>query len=169
MQSTFLPEESGLGIPIFVVMSSVELRERWVARLITESNRNIIEAGGDLNSYSDREKEVMLKGFTDEAFSKYPEMKDYKVRALEDDGVTPVAIFGDEATVIYEYEPIPIPCVAYTWDLSAILPAREVTLDYNGCTGLPVSVVDTAGALGPIYSFSASNTPVVSDGVLAVV
>jgi hypothetical protein len=168
MGSTFIPESGGPENPSFIVMSYVALRETWISRLITESNRNIINAGGDPNSYSEREKGVMMQGFIDAATSKFPETRDYKVRAYEDDGLTPVAVFGDEATVIEEFEdPTPITCLNYNWDLRRVTPSSTVvTLDYSDCEGIPVTISDTAAVLGPLYNFSASASllPTASDG-----
>lgn len=169
MSSTFIPESGGPENPSFIVMSYVALREAWISRLITESNRNILNADGDPNSYSEREKEVMMQGFIDAAASKFPETKDYKVRAYEDDGITPVAIFGDEATVIEEFEdPAPPTMFKYNWDLRRVTPSSTVvTLNYVDWDGTPVTITNTVALLGPIHSFSTSVVPpIVSAGSL---
>lgn len=166
MKPTFLPEIDGPNQQIFVIVSAGTMRELWATRIRNTIFNGIIAAGGDPNKISEKERVEIEKSFLEEATNKFPENANYLVRALEDDGVTPVAIFGEEATVIKEIEVVvPPTCFQYRWFLNRIKPnTKVVTLQYKDCDNLPVTVTDTPANLGDFYDFWANSDPSITDG-----
>lgn len=166
MKPTFLPEIDGPNQQIFVVRSAGIMRELWATRIRNNIFNGIIAAGGDPNKIPEKERAEIEKSFLEEATNKFPENANYLVRALEDDGVTPVAIFGEEASVIKEIEEVvPPTCFQYRWFLSRIKPdTKLVTLQYKDCDGVGVTITDTPVNLGPTYDFWANSDPNITDG-----
>jgi hypothetical protein len=166
MKTTFLTDKSGPEGQIFVIMSAGNLRDMWATRLRNEVYSEMKTGGVDLTTMPQRDTDFIESMLKIQAENKFPENVNYKVRALEDDALTPVAVFGEEAYVISEFE---LPCVEYEWSLVRVDPALVVTLEYVGCDGLLVNYTEVAGTIGTSYLFSASSDPKISDGSLSIV
>jgi hypothetical protein len=163
METTFLTDKSGPEGQIFIVMSAGQLRDMWATRLRNEIYDEIRATGIELVTVSERDRELIEEIVVTEAENKFSQNVNYRVRALEDDALTPVAIFGEEAYVISESV---IPCTEYEWDLSRVNPIATVMLRYVACNGLLVEYSALAGDIVSPYLFSGRPTPVISDGIL---
>lgn len=169
MKPTFLPEIDGVNQQIFVVMSAGTMRELWATRLRSDFLRDMIASGGDPNTLTEEMKLEIEKTCIEQATFKFPDNANYLVRALEDDGVTPVAVFGDETTVITELEN-PVLCEEYTWDLTGLPFDDVVTLNYTNCSGSTVIIQDTPRNLGVIVNYcSLGNSGTSESGVISYV
>ena len=166
MKPTFLPEESGPGNQIFVIVSAGNLRDLWATRLRNELYNGIIATGGNPSNMSEKERLEIEESLRIQARDKFPENANYKVRAYEDDNITPVTVFGDEATVINEIEVVPpVECFQYIWDVTRVKPdTKVVTLQYKDCDGLAVTVTDTVANLTPGVAFFSPSDPSITDG-----
>lgn len=166
MKTTFLTDKSGPEGQVFVVMSAGELRNMWATKLRNEVYAEMKAAGTDLTTISQRDTDFIERILKIQTENKFPENVNYKVRALEDDALTPVAVFGEEAYVISEQ---PLSCVDYEWNLLRVDPTIIVILEYIGCDGLLVTYTELAETIGITYLFSSSSTPKISDGNLTIV
>ena len=101
---TFLEEEGRLNTATHAVYSSATLRNLWVNRQRATLFRDMAKIG-DVKLLPQETLVRIENALKAEARYKFPYEGDYRVRIVEDDLITPVAVIGEEVEEITPLKP----------------------------------------------------------------